>query len=144
MESVRQPDKERLRLWVAALRSGEYQQARGALVKRVNGVTSYCCLGVACEVAIANGLKVEVAEQETRGGFGPARSYDNEYTLLPKSVREFYGLEDSDPYLPMNPTNEDSSVNLASSLNDDHGFSFEEIAEAIEYAFGLKEKTDGE
>lgn len=144
MESVRRPDKGRLRLWVAALRSGQYRQAKGALVKRVDGAISYCCLGVACEVAIANGLKVEVAERETEGGLGPARSYDYEHTLLPGSVRKFYGLEDSDPYLPLDPTDEDSSVNLASSLNDDHDFSFEEIAEVIEYAFDLKEETDGE
>lgn len=45
--------------WVAALRSGEYQQATGAL-KVLDG---YCCLGVFCVVAglpiSANGVGVE-------------------------------------------------------------------------------------
>lgn len=33
--------------WVAALRSGEYQQCTGALT---NGVGGYCCLGVLREI----------------------------------------------------------------------------------------------
>jgi hypothetical protein len=39
-------DKDFKEKWVAALRSGEYQQAHGTLF---NG-TGYCCLGVACIV----------------------------------------------------------------------------------------------
>jgi hypothetical protein len=36
-----------VRKWLAALRSGEYAQGKSAMFR--NG--SYCCLGVACEVA---------------------------------------------------------------------------------------------
>lgn len=39
-------------LWIDALRSGEYPQARGAL-KTVSG---YCCLGVLCDLAAKEGL----------------------------------------------------------------------------------------
>ena len=35
------------KLWVDALRSGKYLQARGTLMRRGVG---YCCLGVACRV----------------------------------------------------------------------------------------------
>lgn len=41
--------KEYKEKWVAALRSGQYQQGRGVL--RINGPTGqYCCLGVLCDV----------------------------------------------------------------------------------------------
>ena len=37
--------------WLAALRSGEYQQARGALLTEVPGSpAAFCCLGVACNL----------------------------------------------------------------------------------------------
>ena len=42
------------KLWVEALRSGEYQQAEYDLQ---NG-EGHCCLGVLCEVADHNGVKV--------------------------------------------------------------------------------------
>jgi hypothetical protein len=48
------PDKKKM--WIDALLSGEYKQGRGAL-KYKNG---YCCYGVLCDVAIKDGLKVEV------------------------------------------------------------------------------------
>lgn len=39
------------RKWTAALRSGEYQQARGRLhYNTLAGVPSFCCLGVACDL----------------------------------------------------------------------------------------------
>lgn len=34
--------------WLEALRSGKYTQARDALVRRVDGKSYYCCLGVLC------------------------------------------------------------------------------------------------
>jgi hypothetical protein len=47
------PREEILTKWLAALRSGTYQQGNGYLRTTRN---SYCCLGVLCEVA---GLKAE-------------------------------------------------------------------------------------
>jgi hypothetical protein len=35
--------------WVAALRSGKYQQGSSVLKRVDNGETSHCCLGVLCE-----------------------------------------------------------------------------------------------
>jgi hypothetical protein len=50
-----------LKHWVAALRSGDYKQTQGALRRVENyGSTSYCCLGVYCDLA---GKKVN----QTRG-----------------------------------------------------------------------------
>lgn len=45
-------DKELKAKWVAALRSGEYKQGRGALCNTdCNGNKSYCCLGVLADVS---------------------------------------------------------------------------------------------
>lgn len=47
--------------WVEALRSGKYRQSKNFLKHRFGGTTSFCCLGVACEIGIAkpNGVFVE-------------------------------------------------------------------------------------
>jgi len=37
--------------WIAALRSGEYQQGSGALkIEHHNGTVEHCCLGVLAEL----------------------------------------------------------------------------------------------
>lgn len=41
-------NKDELRIWIAALRSGEYQQA----ICYLQNSDGYCCLGVACRVLI--------------------------------------------------------------------------------------------
>lgn len=46
--------KEVMELWVKALRSGEYKQAKGVLQNDRGG---YCCLGVLCDVAEKEGIK---------------------------------------------------------------------------------------
>lgn len=42
-------DRELVKEWVAALRSGEYEQGRAFLRSQEN---AYCCLGVACDIAL--------------------------------------------------------------------------------------------
>ena len=52
-------DTSRLRkAWIAALRSGDYVQGQKYLVAtdKTTGQTKHCCLGVACEVAVKEGL----------------------------------------------------------------------------------------
>ncbi len=36
--------------WIAALRSGEYKQGKNRLRTNKNGKTSFCCLGVLCNL----------------------------------------------------------------------------------------------
>lgn len=40
-----------VKIWIAALRSGEYRQCSGGLRRPIIGHDFYCCLGVACEIA---------------------------------------------------------------------------------------------
>lgn len=50
--------KKNVKKWIAALRSGEYEQTRGAL----NDENGFCCLGVACDLFIP---KNKLEYQET-------------------------------------------------------------------------------
>lgn len=118
--------KARLRLWVQALRSGDYEQGTNVLASTVGqDGFRYCCLGVACEVSIANGLEVEV--QVSSG----AKAYDLQQLVLPMSVISWYGLESNNPILYDGST--------ASAFNDIYRWTFEEIATGIEQCYGLGE-----
>ena len=48
---VRRTREEVVKLWVAALRSGEYEQAQGQLWSG----DGFCCLGVLCDLAARDG-----------------------------------------------------------------------------------------
>lgn len=116
--------------WVAALRSGEYEQANGTLhkIEQKDGkeVHSYCCLGVLCELAVADGV-VEPKRHLGRdvGGYGP----NAEVWFLPIPVREWAGMDSGDPEVEYG-----EYVNL-SSLNDVNKLSFTEIADVIDNQF---------
>lgn len=103
-------NKDRVRLLVEALRSGDYEQAFGELGVVHGDLQKNCCLGVACEVAKANGLDIEVAIDED---YGTTIYYDNESGTLPASVADWYGFEDSDPFLKL--TQEDIQYIIANN-----------------------------
>ena len=77
--------------WVTALRSGNYQQAMGALHIIGEG---YCCLGVACEVySNENEIqRVEVYNSHTLPGISDYELYDKLATSLPPKVQDWLGL----------------------------------------------------
>lgn len=56
MKIVARTKKQVYKHWIAALRSGKYQQGRAAL-KRENefNFASFCCLGVLCDLAAKDG-----------------------------------------------------------------------------------------
>jgi hypothetical protein len=75
--------------WVRRLRSGEYQQGHGRLTKiKPDGVKTYCCLGVLCEMAVEAGI---VASSIDDGSvvYGAFREQD----VLPEPVEQWAGLE---------------------------------------------------
>lgn len=112
------PNKERIQLWVDALRSGKYPQGRMAL--QLNG--NFCCLGVACEVAKENGVDVNVQADE----YGYVR-YNEQSTNWPDNVRQWFGLEG-------HWINIDGYHTSLMKLNDDRN-SFAAIADKIERTF---------
>lgn len=105
---------ENAKKWVAALRSGKYQQATGWL----RSDAGFCCLGVACDIFLRErGLFWDEAE-----GF---HSEDDQ--ILPGNVMKWLGLaHDQGRYGP--PT-ENSMLTVD---NDEKDKSFSQIAEIIE------------
>lgn len=134
-----EPNKTNLSKWVDALRSDEYPQGRRALVSRdFENKMLFCCLGVACEVAIKDGLELVVyTVPEGEGGDGEARSYDGQYSTLPIRVQAWLGVYEADPVLPFEVVKGQVENDMASSLNDDAQLTFAQIADCIERRFGL-------
>ena len=107
-------DAEVKKKWVAALRSGEYKQAKKQL--RYDG--SFCCLGVLCEIS---GL--------TAWGND---SYMDCMSMPPDQVYEFAGVpRDSVGCLKFPKVVIDNELKALDEHNDD-GKTFAQIADAIE------------
>ena len=109
--------------WVDALRSGKYVQGQSCLRKTVEGVSTFCCLGVACDVYRA----------EVGGHWGaidrPGAIYftdpDNDIVaaFLPPSVAKWLGLAWNDGQMPKD---------RLTTLNDSDKYTFAQIADHIE------------
>lgn len=134
-------NRERVRLLVDALRSGRFQQGYGHLRAK----NEYCCLGVACEVAMENGIQLNVVP--AAAPHMVADQFDGHSSDLPDAVIGWYGFGyTSDPSLRMPPLlhaqrverkQKVPSFSFASAiaLNDTFKFSFDEIADCFEYTF---------
>lgn len=109
--------------WVEALRSGEYKQGVANLkYAGSDGVESYCCLGVLCELARRAGVKVEVSKS-VHGTW----CFDGYSMGLPYSVMDWAGMKQVTGLGDLG----DGAANLA-SLNDILKRSFPDIADEIE------------
>lgn len=106
--------------WTDALRSGKYRQGRNTLYDFDDD--TYCCLGVLCDLAEkAGAVKRHVSE------YGRV-TWDGESVWLPLRVREWAGLTDSDPYVPLGG----SEGYTLSDANDAREYSFGRIADIID------------
>jgi hypothetical protein len=79
--------KVRWRAWIEALRSGKYQQAR----KRLRTDVGFCCLGVICEMAVAEGFS-HWGDGVDAGTFFSGLNESGACTELPDSTAVLYGL----------------------------------------------------
>jgi hypothetical protein len=111
------PTQERVRGWIAALRSGRYQQTREALRTE----QGFCCLGVACDVHDPRGWHEQDGNWSHRGVFGElARQLADDYLLETADGR--YG-----------PRLEGDTL----TADNDQGMTFAEIADVIEAELDL-------
>lgn len=109
--------EDKMKLLVAALRSGEYMQGRDTLRYGDN----FCCLGVACEV-----YRKETGEGkwEKDEDYTPFRVGEERQTAdLPLAVRDWFGFSLRNPQ-----TEEETLIRL----NDTENQSFAAIADFIE------------
>lgn len=109
--------------WVAALRSGEYEQGHGAL----NTNDRFCCLGVLCDLAVDDGVTMAVETVWTEEEGAEVR-YDGHMDWPPNAVLAWADLDTDDPSVPDPET---GTLARVSRLNDG-GLSFNEIADLIE------------
>jgi hypothetical protein len=133
-------DPEKVAIWAEALRSGRFTQGKQHLTRRFPMMTTYCCVGVACEIA---GLQSEADRQRdattlavaTFLRYGRYRVSD----LAPRELLEWLGFDLPAPHVHK------ARLYLAGGyhndlveLNDVHDWSFESIAAAIEkYGVGI-------
>ena len=118
--------------WVKALESGEYDQTKGYL----HDEDGYCCLGVLCEIAKADGVLAFDADENTYVSATDKRDYSD--VTLPRAVLAWADMSDSAPVSPIQYTYEDGTLRPGtrpfahySELNDDMDFDFKKIAEVI-------------
>lgn len=123
-------NKVNVQKWVDALRSDEYDQCTGQL----RNDSGFCCLGVATDVAMKEGVVItsDVYDGVVFEGWTPRLS---EYGLMPRSVRDWLGMDDSNPILFEYDDIEEGELyqsTAAAEANDDLGYSFDKIAALIE------------
>lgn len=118
--------------WVAALRSGEYEQGKTVL-KKVDrdGNALYCCLGVLCEVM---GLEEKPYDREdlpmgTRTFVHGAQGHSQ---ILPASAAERVGLDANPAVYTLHHPDVDREHATLAELNDTYGYDFNRIADVIE------------
>jgi len=109
-------NKDNVLKWVEALESGKYQQGFGTLNSKNE---TFCCLGVACEVAILNGVELR-KEKNVNGLF----YYNGNPSTLPCAVQQWLDIDVGVGNPPV------GGKSLA-SLNDKFEVSFEVIAKEI-------------
>lgn len=110
-------NKEVKKLWLEALRSGDYKQGCNLLRSRND---EFCCLGVLCDLAYKAGI-VEEPEITELGDY----MYERDVSLLPPKVSKWSGGVGA-----MGDYDGTSLVN-----DNDVGKTFEEIAAIIEANF---------
>jgi hypothetical protein len=109
--------------WVAALRSGQYRQGYEYLRDKTGGL---CCLGVLCELAVADGV-IPPPERHPLDGSWLYGEYDTE---LPESVMSWAGLAHTNPVAPAQRGASLSQLN--DGTEEGGSWTFAQIADVIE------------
>ena len=105
--------------WTKALRSGDYPQGRNTLHDQDHD--EWCCLGVLCSLAVAEGVATATTRRYNGRSF---TNFDGQEATLPISVRDWAGMKS---------TNGDLGHGLSLvDMNDARRKSFDQIADLIE------------
>jgi|SRR5579884_178552 len=107
--------------WVAALRSGEYQQCEGTL----RSGDSFCCLGVLTDLYLKehNLSWIELDKDEEHAGYY-SPSVDASPDLLSSEIQEYVGLRNEAGLMA-------AGLKSLAEMNDE-GATFTQIANVIE------------
>ena len=112
--------------WIAELRSGNHKQIKGTLKGQTEDNTGagFCCLGVLEEKVLGNNLvTTEVLVSD----------YDGDLYYNTEGPQEIYDKFRRSDFLG------DSLVTRLTSMNDEEGYTFAEIADYIEAKWEITE-----
>lgn len=128
---------ENMRKFVEALRSGDYVQGQNSLeYTDISDKVTNCCLGVACRVAIKDGLALQV---NSSGAVSGATYFADETAFLPHAVQDWLGIATGNPVLkaidPMALDRLSEELLTATYLNDSGLCTFSQIADAFERTY---------
>jgi len=129
-------NRERMAEWIKALRSGDYRQGEDYL--HTSGTEErFCCLGVACDLAVKEGVITARAAHPESGSGAWNYASDGEESFLPESVRSWLGLLSADPTVYLDEPLEEFGPATAcvTDLNDGERWTFDQIADALERTY---------
>lgn len=126
--------------WLEALRSGDYKQTDGYLnissaIPEDDEFDGYCCLGVLCEIAVADGvIQKQRVSENSFFEYGNPDKGDWDYSVLPVSVQDWAGLTESNPSVNAIEADDDPLADNWMPLSEpnDNGMTFDQIADWIE------------
>ena len=108
--------------WQKDLRSGNYNQGEGRLCSLEEDYSKYCCLGIACLTGQRLGIEGSQWSEDTQLH---ASAYPGDWFLdllgSTDPIVEYYDIGEQEA--------EEESL---SGLNDNHRFSFDDIADALD------------
>ena len=117
------PTKKQIQKWVLALRSGEYSQTKSKL----EDDSGYCCLGVACDIFIPDGMKTVYPTTGLMIGGLPHNQANSPEWL--SQIEGILGI-----YIPA--LNDHGRITTNTEYPEQHGpFTFDEIADLLEYEY---------
>ena len=119
--------------WAAALRSGDYEQGRDYLHRDLGTGDEWCCLGVLCDLAVKDGVEVELTSFRSEEG-NECFEYNGKYCEVPYRVLDWSGLATGFGHFSEEMESFDLGDEVCSSLGEmnDRGVSFGTIADVIE------------
>ena len=116
------------KMWAKALKSNKYTQGKYKLCRVVRSHPTeetqefHCCLGVLCELAVLNGVHVEVRANTIE------KFFNLQVSVLPQVVQEWAEMKDCVGTLPQEHSLEPQTL---VTLNDSPSSTFADIAEII-------------
>jgi hypothetical protein len=123
-------NKEIADMWIEALRSGKYQQTKGALEITADRAADdhgfhagFCCLGVLCDLAVGAGVISRKIDKYGNVAYGTED--DMRTGIIPDAVVDWAGMSSADG----DRGGEQLSLVF---LNDVSSLTFQQIADVIE------------
>lgn len=142
--------------WIEALESGRYAQVQSSLMRKAAWMSGagYCCLGVAAIEAKEHGVDLRLVDITTEDDIDANEivwAFEwkeegsglvlNNGDILPTPVMEWLGIDTENPIVEVSVVGRSVQVSV---LNDEMGWDFEQIAEALRLEYGIRREVEGQ